>query len=447
MIHFIGKGNEKLIHPDIVHSNIQLAIEYLSKKNVLGIDIETTRKYSDKRHDNDVYQGGLDPYLSKVIMLQIGDVENRFVIDTRVVDISPLLPVLNSKDITFVGHNLKFEAKHLRHNYGVTFHNIWDTMLVDQNIYNGLRISFSLASLCERYLGIKKVEDINLFSDMDSDQVYINKSIREEFLIIGEKPFTVDQITYGSDDIVYPLQIKAIQEKKTEFAVVNKLENDFCLCIADMEIKGMPFDPMKWIEVYEHSKVVYNKRLKAINEYAEKYHGKFFKNLDLFSSTPICNIMWSSSDQVIDFFKFLGNCPKEKSKETGQIDYTVGAKALLKLLDKQHKDKFARDSDIEITDFQSFIVGYLLFKKAEQAVTTFGKEWLKNVHPITGRIHSNYKQIMNTGRISSNKPKELGAVKVILQYNRMNCGKPFTGNPQPSLQSRKVQRLLGVIAI
>lgn len=403
MIYFIGK-NELHYGSGIVNTSIEFAVNYLSKKVLLGIDIETTRKYSSGKYDNSVYQGGLDPYLSKVIMLQVGDLENRFVIDTRVVDISPLLPILNSTEITFVGHNLKFEAKHLRHNYGVTFHKIWDTMLVEQNIYNGFRISFSLASLCERYFGIKKVENIDLFSDMGEDQVYINKSIREEFLTIGDKEFTKEQIIYGSDDIVYPLRIKEIQEADTDFEVVNQLENDFCLCLADIELKGMPFDPLRWIDAYNKSSVVYKKRLKALNEYVEKYHGKFFKNLDLFSATPICNIMWSSSDQVIDLFKYFGNCPKEKSKETGNYEYTVGAKALLKLLDKPHKDKFAKDTDMEITDFQSFIVGYLLFKKSEQAVTTFGKDWLKNVHPITGRVHTNYKQILNTGRISSNNP-------------------------------------------
>ena len=45
-----------------------------------------------------------------------------------------------------------------------------------------------------------------------------------------------------------------------------------------------------------------------------------------------------------------------------------------------------------------------MFKKSEQAVTTFGEPWLKYVHPITVRAHSNYRQILNTARISSTNP-------------------------------------------
>ncbi len=53
---------------------------------------------------------------------------------------------------------------------------------------------------------------------------------------------------------------------------------------------------------------------------------------------------------------------------------------------------------------KDLILNYLLLKVSEQAVTTFGKDWLKYIHPITGRIHTSYRQILHTGRISSNGP-------------------------------------------
>lgn len=114
--------------------------------------------------------------------------------------------------------------------------------------------------------------------------------------------------------------------------------------------------------------------------------------------------MWSSSDEVVELFKFMGNCPKEKSKETKKFEYSVGAKALLKLVPTELKEVYMRGEEVEPIDLETFIISYLQFKKAEQSITTFGKDWLKNIHPITKRIHSSYKQILNTGRISSNKP-------------------------------------------
>ena len=50
----------------------------------MGIDIETTRKIPDRKEKKgEVHRGGLDPYLSRVVMLQIGNFEKIFVIDMR----------------------------------------------------------------------------------------------------------------------------------------------------------------------------------------------------------------------------------------------------------------------------------------------------------------------------------------------------------------------------
>lgn len=63
-----------------------------------------------------------------------------------------------------------------------------------------------------------------------------------------------------------------------------------------------------------------------------------------------------------------------------------------------------KNQDVEITDLETLKLAFLLFKKSEQAITTFGKGWLKYIHPITGRAHSTYRQILNTTRISSTSP-------------------------------------------
>lgn len=398
-------GKEKGNYKGVIDCGIADVVKYCRKKRELGVDIETSYKYSKNTFPNeDVYKPGLDPYLSRVVMLQIGDLENNFVIDTRSVDISELIPVLNDENIVFVGHNLKFEAKHLGWNYGVVFKNIWDTMLVEMNLNNGLRLSNSLANVSVRYLGVQKSEDVDLFNARDEDKIYIDKSVRMGFLHIGDKKFSRDQVIYGAEDIIYPLRIKKIQEKRTEFTVVNELENKFCLCLADIELKGMPFNPEMWYNVYLESKNTYQRRLRKINYFVENNYPEFIKSNDLFSGTPVCTINWGSSDQVIEFFKHLKICPKEKSKETGLMEWTVGAKALMKQLSGEYKQMFSDGVEVAAQDIESFILSYLQFKKAEQAITTFGVDWLKNVHPITKRVHSDYRQILNTGRISSNNP-------------------------------------------
>jgi DNA polymerase I-like protein with 3'-5' exonuclease and polymerase domains len=116
-------------------------------------------------------------------------------------------------------------------------------------------------------------------------------------------------------------------------------------------------------------------------------------------------IEWSSSKQVIKLFKKLGIAVKERSKHTGRLEWTVGAKSLLRKLPGKYKGKFfKRQFPDQIECKEDLSLAYLLFKKSEQLCTTFGKEWLKYVHPITYRIHPNFNQYMSTGRLSSTNP-------------------------------------------
>lgn len=411
-IWFIGPKNEEYSN-GIKYATIEECYEYCKDKDILGEDIETTRKFKQNTYPNEhIYQPGLDPYLSKVVMLQIGDADNIYVIDARTVDISPLYPLWKEKKRIWVGHNLKFEAKHLLYNYGIIHRTIWDTMLVEQNLYNGLGYRNSLEALSERYLGVKPVEQPDLFSKMseednEEDIVYIDKSIRMGFLTIGDKPFTEKQILYGSDDILYPILIRDLQMQGTGTynpIELHKLENKFCLVLADIELEGMTFSKEIWLKAYEDSQTVYKRRIQKLNSYVENNYRKFCHEPDLFSNNPGCKIQWSSSKQVIELFRYIDICPQEKSKQTGRIEYTVGAKALLKLLPAKYKEMYMEDKETEIESNIDLILNYLLMKVSEQACTTFGEEWLKYIHPITGKVHSSYKQILHTGRMSSNKP-------------------------------------------
>lgn len=411
-IHFVSNYQVDEIEN---YATIEDVYNYCKDKSVLGIDTETQFKYPKNTFRNEnIYQPGLDPYLSNVIMLQLGDLDNIFVIDTRCIDISILKPLLESQDILWVGHNLRFESKHLKHNYGVIFRNIYDTMIVEMNLTNGLQPGYSLAKLSERYLGVKNVEDKNLFTkDIEEDEeeiVYIDKSTRLGFLHIGDKPFTKRQILYGSDDIEYPLRIRDIQSKGKDGYNpwrLHRMENEFVLVLADIELRGLHFNQEQWLKVADEKKVIFDRRIKVLNDYVVKNYPNFTKGPDLFNQDVkefICDIQWSSSDQVVEFFRELGFCPKEKSKQTKKLEYSVGAKALNKLLSKPYKDYLMKEQDREILTTEDLILQYLLYKKSEQAITTFGVDFLKYIHPITGRIHTTYRQILNTGRISSNRP-------------------------------------------
>lgn len=430
MIKFIGSSLDDT-------ATMQECIEYCRKQPVLGLDIETSRKYPKNQYISKVYKPGLDPYLSRVVMLQIGTENTVFVIDTRRVDISGLKPILESESIVKVGHNLKFEYKHLLVNFGIRLRNVWDTMLVELILTNGIQMGYGLADLSVRYFNAQKMEKMDLFN-LDSynkhkqefnewiyDQeakIYLDKSTRLGFIEIGDAPFTRNQIEYGADDILLPLRIRRKQQQGAFNYATDKyksfkqkakgwfptfcieLENRFVLALAEIEVKGMHFNALHWMETYKKALPLYEQRKQKLNEYVVNNYPQFSGSIDLFSERGTCAIKWTSQKQVVDFFKFLDICPKERSKSTKRMEWTVGATAVFKQLTPEYKGNYNKGVDVEITDNQSLMLQYLLFKKSEQAVTTFGKDWLKYVHPLTKRVHSSYRQILNTGRISSVNP-------------------------------------------
>lgn len=399
------------IFSDFPCCSIEDVVAYCRDKKAIGLDIETSRKFKRGTYSEKIYKPGLDPYLSRVVMVQIGDENHRFVIDARVTDIRKLKPILEDGSIQKVGHNMKFEYKHILHNYGIRIKNVWDTMLVELILFNGEKQGYSLEDVAKRRLGIKSISDVNLFSldqynaDQDIGEFefdrwatnYVDKSTRLGFINIGDKPFTTKQIKYGEDDIIYPLEIRKLQLQGRDGWYPDqciKLENEFCLVLGDIELKGMHFDPEKWMNIYEQESFPnFLKHKEWLDNYVIKNIPEFTSTINLFSDSPECAVQWTSSKQVIKLFRFLGFCPKERSRQTGKKEWSVGDKALQKVLNNE-----------DYSEYHGLINKYLKFKKFEQLSTTFGKDFFKYIHPITKRIHSSYRQLLNTGRISSTSP-------------------------------------------
>ena len=433
-------------------ATIEECVKYCKTKQVIGLDIETGRKYLKGKYNEEVYIPGLNPYVSRIVMVQIGDLENQFIIDARTVDLQPLKEILEDKKILKVGHNLKFEGNFFL-SIGIKIDNVWDTFICEKVLYNGLKVSYSLASLMKRYLGIEPSEQLDLFNQIDEDieddvmldeldlleyrpeKVYVDKSTRLQFINIGENPFTIKQIEYGADDIIAPLKIYEVQKKgrfiKDQFGKdilylpINgfNLQNKFTQVLASIEYEGMEFDSLQWLTLAEKAHKLYLHKIEQLNTYVEtNYQQEFCHAVDLFTSKPSCAIQWSSPTQVIKFFRHLGFCPKERSKQTGKDEWTVGAKALFKLLSVDYREKFYASKETEIKTQEDLILNYLLLKKAEQASTTFGKDFLKYVHPITGKIHSSYNQYMHTGRLSSTNPN-LQNIPSGAEYRHCFCTK------------------------
>ena len=94
MITFVS--NTTSISDSFKQGTIDDVVKYCKTKTVLGVDTETE---------------GFDFTCKKMIMFQIGDENQQFVIDTRGIRIEHLRDVLESKDIIKIFHNAKFDYK------------------------------------------------------------------------------------------------------------------------------------------------------------------------------------------------------------------------------------------------------------------------------------------------------------------------------------------------
>lgn len=453
MTYFIGNN----LFNEFETCTLDECIEYLKTQSVIGLDIETSRAFPKGRYDESVYKPGLDPYLSRIIMIQVGTLEKRFVIDSRVIDCTPLKEILENESILKVGANLMFESLFFLHHFKCRILGLYDVLLVDRILNNGLYTSFSLESLMKRYLDYKpilvptlfgeesltdlidkayaqKVENWMLLHGVITEDIesilyedaveevsdkYVDKSIRMQFVELGDKPFTIEMIKYGDTDIEAPLKLREIFLKgKQVFDGENvetyypenaiKMENKLISVLAEMIYTGLHFDSLAWLELSKKNVNTYGKRKEFLDDYVTSNFPEFTGMLDLFTNKPECLIDWQSSKQVQKLFKKLDLTVMARSKSTGKMTETVGAKDLIRSLKNEFKVKFQKGLFPEqIEKPQDLVVAYLLFKQSQQVCTTYGKEFLRHVHPITGRIHCNIRQYLNTTRMAATRPNVL----------------------------------------
>ena len=358
MIYFIGQI-PLFNDPSIVNTSLERCINYCKGKQILGLDTETS---------------GLFNFESKIIMLQIGDLENQFVIDTRTIDITPLKSILEDISIVKVLHNASFDYKFLKLN-GIILNNVFDTQLAEMVLHTGLKgVEFNLKALLKKYLKIQ-----------------MDKTERMSFTTQGSTPFSAGQITYGAEDVKDLINLKQSLEKELiikDLSDCARLENKFVLVLADIEYHGFYLDTDLWVKVATYNSIKLKKQLVQLNSYViDNNHFEFMESqLDLFESRK-CAINWDSSKQVVKYLKFLGVPTLHRDSKTGKNKETCEEKAI---------GRFRKEFE--------FLVLYFNYKETAKQLSTYGQTFLSHINPITGRVHSNFWQIQATGRISSNNP-------------------------------------------
>ena len=330
-------------------------VKYCEDKMVLGVDTETE---------------GFDFTCKKMIMFQIGDENKQFVIDTRVVDIEPLRNILESKDIIKIFHNAKFDYKFIKRWGNIECEGIYDTFLTERVINCGKDgVRYGLKDVCKKYLNVE-----------------LNKEVRNQFIGLTGQPFREDQIVYGAKDVEYLIGVRKHQLPLIDKYKLNNvvdLENEAVTAFADIEYNGLDLDSEKWKEIEavnmdKASNLELNlDDMVRVDSRIKHFVSKYIQT-DMFTATEDIrdiDIKWTSPKQVLEVFQCI--VPKLENVNGKQM-YKYRFK--YPLIDK-----------------------YVKYKEAMKLCTSYGDAFFKNLAG-DNKIHTNFHQILDTGRVSSSKP-------------------------------------------
>lgn len=363
MIYLIS--NQKQLFPNELYKECTLndAISIISTWDIVQFDTETT---------------GRNSRICDLLCYQLGNKEAniQMVVDATTIDIRNFKEILESK--LLIGHNLKFDLQFL-YNYNIIPTKIWDTMIIEQLLHLGFDPKFTHYSL-------KAVADRRLNIDID-------KTVRGEIIWRG---LDSETIKYAAGDVVYLEDIKEQQVKELKYThsvKAGEIENAFVPVIAYLEWCGIKLDINKWKEKMSLNEKSRLESLHSLNSYVvslyKKDNTKFLpfieRQLDLFSNEIQCNINWSSPKQVIPFVQLLGFSTKTEDKKTGESKDSVVEKLLA-------KQKGIDDNFLEL---------YFNYQEATKVCSTYGQNYLDAINPVTGRIHTIFKQLgAASGRMS-----------------------------------------------
>lgn len=386
MIYFVSNQPELFNSEEYTMMSKEESLVLLNTWEMYQFDSETT---------------GRDAHINSILLIQFGNIEGdiQVVVDTTTV--SPLYYKSYIESHYMVGQNLKFDLQFL-YNYSIIPLKVYDTMIVEQLLYLGYPpygkfngISYALSAIAKRRI------------DID-----IDKTVRGEIIWRG---IDTKVIVYAATDVKYLgdiMKSQLIDCRNRNCLVGAKLECDFVPAISYLEWCGVKLDESRWKYKMQKDLIDLEECRKELDKLAVSWNNKSFYTVnnqgDLFNgfdTEPKCNINWSSSAQVIKVAKYLGFDTKIQDKNTGEDKDSVLEKYL-----KAQKG---------IND--TFLKLYFNYQEKAKVVSSFGQSHLDSVNPVTGRLHTSFKQLGATsGRLSCGSKQGNNALAI---YKKLAPGR------------------------
>lgn len=317
------------------------ALNEITKSKIIELDTETT---------------GLDPLSDKVVLVQMGVRGKAWVFDVRDgnVDAQIFKPIIESHEYMKILQNARFDYQMLKTNFGIALRRLYDTMLAEKLIYLGLNPRANLKFLVAKYLNMDMPKDVG-----DSFKRY-NQQYQDY------------QLKYAANDVAgYLTEIYNQQMEKLRAANllrVMRLECEFVVPLSEMELRGITLDVEQWKGIIEEQKTERDKLRIVLGDMLEEYE-------DQTTLFGVSLVNLDSPAQLLKRLQGMG-IPIQNTD--------------VKELNKYKKHPIVK----QLLDYR----GYNKF------ITTYGQPLLDKIHKNTGRLHTEFNQLVDTGRLSSRDP-------------------------------------------
>lgn len=329
---------------------------YFERFDTFALDLETT---------------GLNPHDSRIVMCQIGFPDDtQFVIDARKTKLDALLPYLYSRKWTKIFFNGEFEGKFFLKNYDTDILHVFDCYIAERIVHPDNLGGNSFEDLALKYLDVQ-----------------LDKQTRKSFLGGQSGPFTEKQIRYGAEDVKYLFPLMEILQKDLEdkeLTHIADLENDVVSVVAAMELEGVPVDSEKWLSI--------------LQEYIEEHEESRKALLSLLTGKPTENFeklgtqtsLFDDDDKDLLPNTLNLNSPIQVTKALASVGVHV------KDTSEQTIALIKHPAAEELTRYRGL----------QKLISSYGQEAvLDKIHPFTGRIHPDWRQLgAETGRFSCRNP-------------------------------------------
>lgn len=329
--------------------DVQRALPALLAAPIVGVDTETT---------------GLDPLTDRLRLVQLATHGGAYVLDATVIDprvLAPLFDAPAGAGPLLVAQNAAFDLRFLRQ-AGLatpTGARLFDTMLASQLLTasadkkGAARPSHGLGAIAQRVLGLP----------LDKSEQKSNWS----------GLLTEEQLRYAAlDAAILPLLAERLQAELLSAGLERTaaLEMGALPAVAWLMETGVPFDGAAWTLL----------ATQAVEERAqvEQELTALAATGGLFADGQ-STVKWSSTQQVAAFLRGRGHAEITSTDEAALHQLADAGEPLAPLL--------------------------LRYREASKRASTYGLDYLKHVHPLTGRIHARFIQLgSQAGRMSATDP-------------------------------------------